>query len=79
MNAETMDMSPEARTARYEARMAATAREMAAKMRESDARYLALHRFVMIHCDCGHEAPEGHVMSTSRGTACLSCYDRMSI
>lgn len=31
-----------------------------------------------IRCDCGHEVPEGQVMSASLGTSCVDCYDRMS-
>ena len=31
-----------------------------------------------IHCDCGHDVPEGQVMSASLGTSCFDCYDRMS-
>jgi len=32
----------------------------------------------MAHCDCGHECRRRHVMSTSNGTSCPACYDRMS-
>jgi len=31
-----------------------------------------------VWCDCGHRVPRTQRMSTSRGTACLDCYDRMS-
>jgi hypothetical protein len=32
----------------------------------------------MYRCDCGHTVPASHVMSSSRGTSCSDCYDRMS-
>ena len=31
-----------------------------------------------VHCDCGHDVPEGQVMNASLGTSCFSCYDRLS-
>ncbi len=31
-----------------------------------------------IHCDCGHDVPDGEVMNASLGTSCFNCYDRMS-
>ena len=31
-----------------------------------------------IMCDCGHWEQKALVMSTSRGTSCVDCYDRMS-
>lgn len=30
-----------------------------------------------VKCDCGHWCPRGLVMSTSTGTSCPDCYDRM--
>lgn len=32
----------------------------------------------MIKCSCGHTVPRSSVMSTSRGTSCPDCYDKMS-
>jgi len=32
----------------------------------------------MVRCDCGHDVPVGTAMSSSRGTCCPDCYDRMS-
>ena len=32
----------------------------------------------MVKCACGHTIPSGSVMSTSGGTSCPDCYDRMS-
>jgi hypothetical protein len=32
----------------------------------------------MVHCDCGHDVPQGTQMSASLGTSCSDCYDRMS-
>lgn len=32
----------------------------------------------MVRASCGHTVPEADVMSTSRGTSCSRCYDRMS-
>jgi len=32
----------------------------------------------MVHCSCGHDCPRSQRMSTSRGTSCPYCYDRMS-
>jgi len=31
-----------------------------------------------IECDCGHSVPIGTRMTTSTGTSCPDCYDRMS-
>jgi len=33
----------------------------------------------MVKCDCGHTVPKCSVMSTSTGTSCPECYDRMSM
>jgi hypothetical protein len=33
----------------------------------------------MVRCDCGHSCERGLVMSTSTGTSCPDCYDRMSL
>jgi hypothetical protein len=33
---------------------------------------------VMVKCTCGHFTPEGTVMSSSMGSSCPECYDRMS-
>jgi len=33
---------------------------------------------VTVLCDCGHRVPAIRVMSTSGGTSCPACYDRMS-
>lgn len=33
----------------------------------------------MVKCDCGHTIPKCSVMSTSTGTSCQDCYDRMSM
>jgi hypothetical protein len=30
-----------------------------------------------VKCSCGHTVPAVHVMSTSRGSSCPDCYDRM--
>ena len=55
------------------------AERMAKLIRAADAKYLAVAAHVrMIRCDCGHEVPEGQAMNASLGTACPSCYDRMS-
>jgi len=32
----------------------------------------------MVLCSCGHRATKSHMMNTGHGTACPSCYDRMS-
>jgi len=32
----------------------------------------------MVSCDCGHSCPVSARMTTSRGTSCPNCYDRMS-
>ena len=32
----------------------------------------------MVKCSCGHNVPQGLVMSASMGTSCPNCYDRMS-
>jgi len=32
----------------------------------------------IVTCTCGHSVPAAQAMSTSRGTACPECYDRMS-
>jgi len=31
-----------------------------------------------VACDCGHSVPRSQVMTTSRGTSCPDCYDKMS-
>lgn len=31
-----------------------------------------------VRCDCGHMVARNDVMSTSQGTSCPDCYDRMS-
>lgn len=33
----------------------------------------------MVICDCGHTVPASSVMSTSRGTSCPDCYDKMDL
>jgi hypothetical protein len=33
----------------------------------------------MVKCDCGHTVPRCTVMSTSAGSSCPDCYDRMSM
>jgi len=33
---------------------------------------------VMVRCDCGHSVPQAQQMSSSLGTSCSDCYDRMS-
>ena len=33
----------------------------------------------MEKCDCGHTVPKCTAMSTSTGTSCPDCYDRMSM
>jgi hypothetical protein len=33
---------------------------------------------LMVKCDCGHTVPRSWVMSSSTGTSCPECYDRMS-
>ena len=37
-----------------------------------------IRRQALVLCDCGHRVPKSWVMSTSLGTACPDCYDRMS-
>ena len=37
----------------------------------------AAKREQMTMCACGHRCPTGLVMSTSRGSSCPDCYDRM--
>ena len=32
----------------------------------------------LVKCACGHIVPKAQVMSTSRGSSCAECYDRMS-
>jgi len=32
----------------------------------------------MVRCDCGHSIPRNQRMSSSSGTSCPNCYDRMS-
>lgn len=32
----------------------------------------------LVRCDCGHSVQSVLVMSTSQGTSCPDCYDRMS-
>jgi hypothetical protein len=32
----------------------------------------------MVCCDCGHSVPRNQRMSSSSGTSCPNCYDRMS-
>jgi hypothetical protein len=32
-----------------------------------------------VKCSCGHSIPRGSVMSSSTGTSCPDCYDRMSM
>ena len=32
----------------------------------------------IVRADCGYTVPEADVMSSSRGTSCSRCYDRMS-
>lgn len=38
----------------------------------------ATHTVVMVNCDCGHTIPSTSVMSSSTGTCCPDCYDKMS-
>ena len=33
----------------------------------------------LVKCDCGHTIPASSVMSTSRGTSCPDCYDKMDL
>jgi hypothetical protein len=33
----------------------------------------------MVKCNCGHTVPKCSVMSTSTGSSCPDCYDRMSM
>ena len=32
----------------------------------------------VVRCSCGHDAPPTQIMSTSRGSSCPGCYDKMS-
>jgi hypothetical protein len=32
-----------------------------------------------VKCSCGHTVPKNLVMSTSLGTSCQDCYDKMSV
>ena len=32
----------------------------------------------LVQCACGHRVPRSQVMSSSMGTSCPDCYDRMS-
>ena len=41
------------------------------------ARLQPASRRNLVKCDCGHMCPRSLVMSTSRGTSCPDCYDRM--
>lgn len=43
------------------------------------ARRAAAPPVKMVKCACGHTIPSGSVMSTSTGTSCPDCYDRMSM
>jgi len=42
------------------------------------ARRIAQPLVEMRRCACGHTVPARSVMSTSRGSSCPECYDRMS-
>ena len=33
---------------------------------------------IYVMCRCGHSVPSGLVLTTSSGTSCSQCYDRMS-
>jgi len=53
--------------------------------RDSDAieriqaeRRAAMPAVKMVKCACGHTIPASSVMSTSMGSSCPDCYDRMS-
>ena len=37
-----------------------------------------VHDEQTVPCSCGHSVPRGSVWSTSTGTSCPECYDRMS-
>ena len=55
--------------------------EWYAELRDADAaKWQSKPRPVqtMTRCDCGHDVPAGTAMSSSRGTCCPDCYDRMS-
>jgi hypothetical protein len=41
------------------------------------ARLQPAPRSAQVKCDCGHTCSRILVMSTSRGTSCPDCYDRM--
>jgi hypothetical protein len=41
------------------------------------ARLQPRKRSPVVKCSCGHSVPSILVMSTSRGTSCPDCYDRM--
>ena len=45
---------------------------------EKAARRARRQSSAMVKCDCGHSAADSQVMSTSSGTSCPDCYDRMS-
>jgi uncharacterized protein with ParB-like and HNH nuclease domain len=53
-----------------------TYEEMAKKEEVSDIQEQKEEEEVM--CSCGHFCPRSLVMSTSQGTSCPDCYDRMS-
>ena len=48
-------------------------REFAATLRQPTVKTVET-----VRCDCGHTVARNLVMSTSRGTSCPDCYDRMS-
>ena len=56
---------------------AADVQRVAALLREQAAKRMA-PRVRLVRCDCGHTIPSAWVMSTSSGTSCDRCYDRMS-
>ena len=66
---------PESRLTRF-VQMALAERRLVSIDAERAARPTPTLRY--IHCDCGHDVPEGQRMSASLGTSCFDCYDRMS-
>ena len=46
--------------------------------RKMAERRAAAQPIEMVKCACGHTIPRGSVMSTSMGSSCPDCYDRMS-
>jgi hypothetical protein len=56
----------------------AQAEEIGEIIRQQKERREAILSGRLVKCDCGHFCDRAQRMSTSRGTSCPDCYDRMS-